>query len=143
MTHTVAVIGAGSWGTALGVHLSRVGHRVRLWGRDGALVDEMRTRRANAVYLPDVNFPESLQPEHSLSRALSDARVVVLAVPSHGLRAVLRDAVNQVSDEALVVSATKGIEETSLLRMSEVIAAEWPRVREVAVLSGPSFAAEL
>jgi glycerol-3-phosphate dehydrogenase (NAD(P)+) len=143
MTHTVAVIGAGSWGTALGVHLSRVGHRVRLWGRDGALVDEMRTRRANAVYLPDVNFPESLQPEHSLSRALSDARVVVLAVPSHGLRAVLRDAVNQVSADALVVSATKGIEETSLLRMSEVIAAEWPRVREVAVLSGPSFAAEL
>ena len=116
---------------------------MRLWGRDAALVDEMRARRANAVYLPDINFPELLHPEDSLPVALADARVVVLAVPSHGLRAVLREASAAIAPDAVVVSATKGLEEGTLLRMSEVVAAELRHVREVAVLSGPSFAAEL
>jgi glycerol-3-phosphate dehydrogenase (NAD(P)+) len=116
---------------------------VRLWGRDPGLVDEMRARRANAVYLPDVNFPPSLEPIALLSDALDGARVVVLAVPSHGLRLVLRAAAEDVEHDALVVSATKGLEESTLRRMSEVVAAEWPRIGELAVLSGPSFAAEL
>ena len=137
------MIGSGSWGTSLAVHLARVGHEVRLWGRDPALVDDMASRRANAVYLPDVNFPASLLPVASLTAALNGSRVVVVAVPSHGLRAVLHEAAAQINGDALVVSATKGIEEHSLLRMSEVIAEELPHVGEVAVLSGPSFAAEL
>jgi glycerol-3-phosphate dehydrogenase (NAD(P)+) len=139
----VAVIGSGSWGTALAVHLARVGHDVRLWGRDAALVADMRARRANAVYLPDVNFPEQLQPVDVLEAALRGSRVVVVAVPSHGVRAVLRSAAPSIRPDALVVSATKGLEETTLLRISQVIAAEVPQVSEVAVLSGPSFAAEL
>ncbi|HXG90218.1 MAG TPA: NAD(P)H-dependent glycerol-3-phosphate dehydrogenase [Vicinamibacterales bacterium] len=137
------MIGSGSWGTSLAVHLARVGHEVRLWGRDPALVDDMASRRANAVYLPGVNFPASLLPVASLTAALNGSRVVVVAVPSHGLRAVLHEAAAQINGDALVVSATKGIEEHSLLRMSEVIAQELPHVGEVAVLSGPSFAAEL
>jgi len=116
---------------------------VRLWGRDRSLVDEMTARRANAVYLPDVNFPSSLQPVSSLQDALGDARIVVLAVPSHGLRLVLRAAAGHLPANTLVVSATKGLEEHTLQRMSEVVATEWPQVEEVAVLSGPSFAAEL
>jgi glycerol-3-phosphate dehydrogenase (NAD(P)+) len=116
---------------------------VRLWGRDRSLVDEMTARRANAVYLPDVNFPSSLQPVSSLQDALGDARIVVLAVPSHGLRLVLRAAAGHLPADTLVVSATKGLEEHTLQRMSEVVATEWPQVEEVAVLSGPSFAAEL
>ncbi len=116
---------------------------MRLWGRDPSLVQEMSTRRANPVYLPDVTFPASLQPVSSLTGALNGARVVVVAVPSHGLRAVLRDAAAAVSPDALVVSATKGLEEQSLQRMSEVIAAEWAHVGELAVMSGPSFALEL
>jgi glycerol-3-phosphate dehydrogenase (NAD(P)+) len=116
---------------------------VPLWGRDPSLVDEMTERRANAVYLPDVNFPPSLQPVSSLQDALRDARMVVLAVPSHGLRPVLRAAAGHVPADTVVVSATKGLEEGSLQRMSEVVAKEWPHVEEVAVLSGPSFAAEL
>jgi len=137
------VIGAGSWGTALAVHLARLGHEVRLWGRDCSLVEDMTARRANAVYLPDISFPDSLRPVSCLTTALTAARVVVLAVPSHGLRHVLRDAASAVSPGALVVSATKGLEESTHLRMSEVITAELPRVRELAVLSGPSFAAEV
>lgn len=140
---TVAVIGAGSWGTALAIHLARVGHDVRLWGRDQALVAELACRRANAVYLPDVTFPAGLTPTGDLGAALLDASIVVIAVPTHGLRAVIRRAGDHVGSDMLVVSATKGLEEGALLRMSEVLAEEWPRVGGLAVLSGPSFAFEL
>lgn len=140
---SVAVIGAGSWGTALAVHLARVGHGVTLWGRDDALVAEMATRRANPVYLPDTPFPDALAVTAVLPEALADARFVVVAVPSHGLRQVLRQGAAHVDAQAVVLSATKGIEDGSLLRMSQVIADEWPAVGEVAVLSGPSFAKEL
>ncbi len=137
------MIGAGSWGTSLAIHLARVGHDVRLWGRDPALVEDMTARRANAVYLPDFSFPPSLKPVSSTKAALADSRFVVLAVPSHGLRQVLHNAASEISSEALVVSATKGLEETTLYRMSEVMARELPHVGEIAVVSGPSFAAEL
>jgi glycerol-3-phosphate dehydrogenase (NAD(P)+) len=139
----VAVIGSGSWGTALAIHLARLGHEVQLWARDSSLVADMRTRRANAVYLPDVNFPDSLHATDSLSGALADTRVVVVAVPSHGVRHVLQHAATHVVPNALVVSATKGLEQDTLLRMSQVMAAQLPHTREIAVLSGPSFAAEL
>ena len=116
---------------------------MQLWARDGALVADMQCRRANAVYLPDVNFPPSLTATSALDETLRDARVVLLAVPSHGLRAVLTNAAPHVVRGALVVSATKGLEEGTLLRMSQVIGKELPHAGEVAVLSGPSFAAEL
>jgi glycerol-3-phosphate dehydrogenase (NAD(P)+) len=141
--HTVCVVGAGSWGTALAVHLARIGHEVRLWARDAALVNDMVTRRANALYLPDVSFPPSVRPSNDVSDALEGSRVVILAVPSHGLRGVLRSAAQHVPHGAVVVSATKGLEEGSLLRMSEVVAQELPGVTELVALSGPSFAIEL
>jgi len=140
---SVTVVGAGSWGTALAVHLARVGHRVQLWARDAELVAEMNTRRANAVYLPDIVFPETLSATADLPTALGGAQFVVVAVPSHGLRQVLRQGAAHVDRGAVVLSATKGLEDGSLLRMSDVIRAEWHHVSEVAVLSGPSFAREL
>lgn len=140
---TVAVIGSGSWGTALAVHLGRQGHDVRLWGRDRALVADMQTRRANAVYLADVNFPPTVTAMHELPAALDGCGLVVVAVPSHGLGSVLKAASPSIAPTAIVVSATKGIEEGSLCLMSEVMRRELPDVREQAVLSGPSFAAEL
>ena len=120
-----------------------MGHDVQLWARDAALVADMQARRANAVYVPDVNFPPTLSATPALDGALRESRVVVVAVPSHGLRYVLTQAAAHVAPGALVVSATKGLEQGTLLRMSQVIAQEWPHVAEVAVLSGPSFAAEL
>jgi glycerol-3-phosphate dehydrogenase (NAD(P)+) len=122
----VAVIGSGSWGTALAVHLALVGHDVMLWARDPALAAEMTTRRANPVYLADITFPASLRCASSLDHALARAGVVVVAVPSHGVRAVARQMASRMVPGALVVSATKGIEEGSLLRMSEVLAVELP-----------------
>ena len=141
--HRVAVLGAGSWGTALAVHLARVGHDVRLWGRDPALVADMNARRANAVYLPDVRFPPALDGTANLDDALRDAALVVSAVPSHGTRDVIRRAAPSIDPGAIVVSATKGLEQDTLFRVSEIIEQELNGQREVVVLSGPSFAAEL
>jgi glycerol-3-phosphate dehydrogenase (NAD(P)+) len=140
---TVTVLGAGSWGTALAVHLGRVGHDVRLWARDPALVDDIRSRRHNAVYLPDVAFPATISVTPALDEALRDIELVVSAIPSHGCRAVMRAAEPHVHPRATIVSATKGLEADSLLRMSEVITAELGPDRPVVVLSGPSFASEV
>lgn len=139
----VTVIGSGSWGTALAVHLGHIGHDVTLWARDAVLAAEMAARCANPVYLPDITFPPSLRSTARLEDALAGAGVVVVAVPSHGVRAVARQMAPRLAPGALVVSATKGIEEGSLLRMSEVLAAELSSAGAVAVISGPSFALEL
>ncbi|RPH57860.1 MAG: NAD(P)-dependent glycerol-3-phosphate dehydrogenase [Acidobacteria bacterium] len=140
---TVAIIGAGGWGTALAVHLGRMQHDVRLWARDAGLVEEMTARRANAVYLPDVALPPSVIPVASLERALKGAELLISAVPSHGVRTVWRAARPFVPRGTAIVSATKGLETDTLLRMTEVIAQELGDRRPIAVLSGPSFAAEV
>jgi glycerol-3-phosphate dehydrogenase (NAD(P)+) len=140
---TIAVLGAGSWGTALAVHLGRLGHDVRLWARDVQVAAEISTRRANAIYLPDISLPETVVVTASIPEALSDADLVVFAVPSHGCRAVIRQAAIYLRRQATVVSATKGLEGGTLLRMSEVIAEELGPDRPVVVLSGPSFAIEV
>jgi glycerol-3-phosphate dehydrogenase (NAD(P)+) len=141
--HRAAVLGAGSWGTALAVHLGNEGHDVTLWGRDPALLDEMVTRRVNPTYLPEVRFPETLRLAVSLSDALSGACYVIVAVPSHGLRAVVRAAAPFIPRDAILVSATKGFETETLARMSEVVAEETAGKHPVVVLSGPSFAMEV
>jgi glycerol-3-phosphate dehydrogenase (NAD(P)+) len=139
----IAVLGAGSWGTALSVHLGRIGHDVQLWARDSALVDDLRARRANAIYLPDVDLPPSVSVTHALDRALAGSDLVVIAVPSHGFRAVVRAAAPRIERRAIIVSATKGLESDTFLRMSEVIADEAGSERQTVVLSGPSFAKEV
>ena len=139
----IAVLGGGAWGTALAVHLARLGRDVTLWARDGALVAEMAAVRENRTYLPGVELPATLHPTTEIERALHGAACVVSAVPSHGTRGVIRQARGLLPPGATVVSATKGLEVETLLRVSEVIEEElgggWP----IAALSGPSFAAEL
>jgi len=139
----VAVLGAGSWGTALAVHLSRVGHDVRLWARDASLVREMSERRANTVYLPDVRLPDNVALTDSMAVAVRDTELVVSAIPSHGCRAVMRRAAPHLAPGAVIVSATKGLEAHTMLRMSEVVAQEAGSTHPVVVLSGPSFAIEV
>jgi glycerol-3-phosphate dehydrogenase (NAD(P)+) len=139
----VTVIGAGSWGTALSIHLARVGHRVRLWVREPELYDEMCHRRVNMRFLPEVVLPDAVQPCTALDEALADAGLVVSVVPSHGVRTVLRAAAPFIPPGVTVVSATKGLEAETLMRMSQVCAEELGDDRPVAVLSGPSFASEV
>ena len=127
----------------MAVHLARVGHDTCLWARDAALAEDMRARRANAVYLPDILFPTGLRVTADLADAVRDAELVVAALPSHGTRDILRRAAPIIHRGATVVSATKGIEQGTLLRMSEVVEQELGGEVALAVLSGPSFAAEL
>ena len=143
MSKTVAVIGAGSWGTALAVHLAGTGHRVRLWGRDEALVAEIRRRGVNQTYLPDISLPAGIEATAQLSEACEASELVVWAVPSHGTRDVLRRAAPCIPAGVTIVSATKGLEGGSLLRISEVLKQELGAGHDVAVLSGPSFAVEV
>jgi glycerol-3-phosphate dehydrogenase (NAD(P)+) len=140
---SAAVIGAGSWGTALAVHLAGAGREVALWVREPELLDEMNARRANPTFLPDVTFPSSLRATGSFEDALAGVRFVVLAVPSHYLRGVVVRARSAVPPDAILVSATKGIEQGTWRRMTEVIAEEMPDAGAVVALSGPSFAAEV
>lgn len=135
------IFGAGSWGTALAVHLANAGHSAQLWGRDVDLVTAMRTERRNETYLPGIELPPLVEPVSDIEAA-GEARFAVFAVPSHGLRAVAKSAARVLAPGAIVISATKGLEEGSLDRMSEVLAEELPG-HPVVALSGPSFALEL
>jgi glycerol-3-phosphate dehydrogenase (NAD(P)+) len=139
----VAVLGSGSWGTALAVHLARTGRPVRLWGRDAHLVEAMSRTRTNSTYLPGVALPPGVTPGASLQDSLTGAAFVVAAVPSHGLRDVVRRAAPFLRPDVVLVSATKGLEGSTLRRMSQVMLEETGNRFPVVVLSGPSFAAEV
>ncbi len=143
MTERIAVLGAGSWGTALASHCARVGHDVRLWGRDRSLLDEITRARENCRYLPGVPLSSGITATASLEQALDGTSIVVAAVPSHGMRGVLKAASPALAGDTILVSATKGLETDSLDRMSQVIADETGAARPVVVLSGPSFASEV
>src|ERR1044071_8970033 len=99
----VTILGAGSWGTALAVHLGRVGHDVRLWARDSTLAADIAKRRANAVYLPDTRLPDSVVVSDSIAESLLDTELIVSAIPSHGCRAVMRAAAPHVSPRSTIV----------------------------------------
>jgi glycerol-3-phosphate dehydrogenase (NAD(P)+) len=137
------ILGAGSFGTALAVHLARAGHSVRLWARDPALADAISERRSNPTYLPELILPENVCATSDLDRALGGAHLVISALPSHGTRDVMTRAVPFMEPGVPIVSATKGLEEGSLLRMTELIGQIVGPSRPVAVVSGPSFAAEV
>lgn len=139
----VAILGAGSFGTALAVHMARIGHDVRLWARDPSLARDITARRANPVYLPDLTLPSSVVATSNLSEALAGCTLVVNVVPSHGTRDVIARARGVMEPGAVVVSATKGLEEGTLLRMSELIEATLGPRHAVVVISGPSFALEV
>jgi glycerol-3-phosphate dehydrogenase (NAD(P)+) len=124
------------------VHLARRGHAPVLWGRDQALVADMRARRANAVYLPDIILPDGVNVTDALDQAVPQATIVVIAVPTHGVRATLGLVSPLLDRTAIVVSATKGLEQETHYRVSEIISQELGSVR-MGVLSGPSFASEV
>jgi glycerol-3-phosphate dehydrogenase (NAD(P)+) len=138
----MAVIGAGSWGTALAIQLARAGHPVQLWGRDAAQVDSMRKARRNARYLPDAAFPKNLQVTSSLSEALNGARDALIAVPSHAFRRIVQDIAPQLESTTRIAWATKGFELGSG-KLPHQVVSEMLQSRAGAVLSGPTFAKEV
>lgn len=138
-----AVVGAGSWGTALAVHLARVGHDVPLCARDADFAARLHETRENAAYLPGVELPDGVRPTAEMKEAVAEAAMIVWAVPSHGTRATIRAVADAVRPGTIVVSATKGLERDTWTRMSQVLVEELPPECPVVVLSGPSFAQEV
>ena len=139
----VAVIGAGSWGTALAIHFARTARAVRLWGRDRALLRTLAERRQNERYLAGVPFPDSLLVEPELSAALAGARDVLVVVPSPALRAVLTTLGPLLAPAMHVAWATKGFEQDSGKLPHQVAREVLGVKRRIAVLSGPTFAREV
>jgi glycerol-3-phosphate dehydrogenase (NAD(P)+) len=143
----IAILGAGSCGTALALALthSPAPHRLSLWVHGGDVLQSLCSRRENTVYLPGIRVPEEIEPTNDLGEALAGADIVLGAMPSAHARAVYGAALAFFDPRMIFVSATKGLEHGSLLRTSEVIA-DVTRARfapRVAVLSGPSFALEV
>jgi glycerol-3-phosphate dehydrogenase (NAD(P)+) len=139
----VAVIGAGAWGTALSMVLARgLRHEVSLWAFEKEVCESIRTRRMNDLFLPGFTLPESVAVTTSLSTALDGAETVLTVMPSHHVRRLFQQMRPSLSGKPTVVSATKGIENTSNKRMTEVVA-EVAGISHLAALSGPSFAKEV
>lgn len=141
----VAVVGAGSWGTALALLLARKKYPVTLWDFNKEHITQLAIDRENKRYQPGHAFPDTLHPTGSLAETVQDAGCVVMVVPSHGYRAVYRDLYPMLQDGALVVSAVKGVEIESGMTMTQIMAEEGQTDKSVAlgVLTGPSFAAEV
>jgi glycerol-3-phosphate dehydrogenase (NAD(P)+) len=137
------VIGGGAWGTALSIHLGRIGHDVRLWIREAEVVGRMIERRDNPAYLPGVRVPDTVHPVAEIARALERADVVIGSVPAQFARGTFREIAPQLVSGTAVVVTTKGIEEKTLALPLEVAAAELGDAAPLAILSGPSFASEV
>jgi glycerol-3-phosphate dehydrogenase (NAD(P)+) len=140
----LAVVGAGSWGTAFAMIPADNGLPTVLWARREELAAAIATDHENPDYLEGVRLPDGLTATHDMEEAVGDADIVVMAVPSHAFRGVFEDVAPLLKDEAPVVSLVKGIEQESLKRMTEIVreAGDVPEDR-VAVVSGPNLAREI
>ncbi len=140
----VAVMGAGSWGTAFSIVLADAGNDVAMWARREDLCATINDRRENSDYLPGVELPRSIAATHDVEKAAHDADIVILATPSQTLRDNLVDWAPHLGEEAVLVSLMKGVELGTLKRMSEVIAEVTGAGSErIAVISGPNLAKEI
>jgi glycerol-3-phosphate dehydrogenase (NAD(P)+) len=138
----VAVIGAGSWGTTVAAITARNAGTTSLWARRPELAEQIDREHRNGAYLPDFELPESVHGTSDLEEAVHGADVVVMGVPSHGFRDVMAEAVPHLPRGVPIISLTKGVEQGTLMRMTEVIAEllpGWP----AGVLTGPNLAKEI
>ncbi|GEL08107.1 NAD(P)H-dependent glycerol-3-phosphate dehydrogenase [Salisediminibacterium halotolerans] len=145
MTRKVAVLGSGSWGTALSIVLADNGHSVHLWGRSEEQVTSINEKRKNSRYIKDVELPDGIQASTDIRTILADADYVVIVVPTKAVRDVIQSALPHLNSGALIVHASKGIEPETHLRISEMIHEELPEGHNhpIAALSGPSHAEEV
>jgi len=137
----ISVIGAGAWGTTLAAHLANKGYDTLIWAIEGDVVEEINNSHINSTYLPEVDLPLTLRATGDLKEAVSNSRFLLNVVPTQHTRSVMEQAAPHMLKDAIVISASKGIENDSYLTVSSIIRKATGRT--VAVLSGPSFAAEV
>ena len=139
----IAIIGAGSWGTALAVIAARAGHSVSLWSRNSEVVSSINERRVNLRYLTSTLIPESVTATGDIGAALHGASTVLLAAPSHAARELLSTMSSGLDEAAIIVSVSKGIEIETCKRISEIVKEVVENSHPFVCLSGPSFAKEV
>jgi len=139
----IAVLGAGSWGTALAIHLARAGHNVLLWGNEEEHIQQLVQARCNQQYLPDCIFPDLLQLTADIEEALASPAWVLLAIPSHAYRSFLQKNARLFNEQTGIAWASKGLEQGSGKLIHQVMAEELPQCHKLAVMSGPTFAKEV
>src|SRR5699024_10569385 len=142
MAERIGIIGGGSWATSLAILLSKKNYKIDLWVRDDKQSDEIKVSRENIKYLPGVVVPESVNITNDLSKALKDKNIILMAVPSHAVRETLEKGKSYIKPEQIIVNVAKGIENNTLLRLSQVVAEILPQ-NKYAILSGPSHAEEV
>lgn len=142
-SQSVAVLGAGSWGTALALLLARNGLPVYLWGHDSARMATIAHERKNSRYLPDFPFPDNIYIRSDLPELIDEVKRVLIVVPSHVFRITLEAIKPHLSADTVVLWATKGLERGSHALLSEVADEVLPESQATAVLSGPTFAEEV
>jgi glycerol-3-phosphate dehydrogenase (NAD(P)+) len=137
---TIAILGAGSWGTAVAIHLSHIGHKVLLWSHNPQQTALMANARANSRYLPDIKFPDSLIPVDDLAQCVKKADYVIIAVPSHAFSGLIAKIEKPRHGLAWI---TKGIDPASHQLLSQIVAKRFGSSFPVAMITGPSFAKEV
>jgi len=139
----IAVLGAGSWGTALALLLARNGQPTFLWGRDVQLMEELARTRSNSRFLPGIRFPDTLQISSDLHHVFAQSPDILLAVPSHGFHDTLQLIRSHISSNACVAWATKGFDPGSGHLLHHIAAGLLGDAQPIAVISGPTFAREV
>ena len=138
----ITVLGAGSWGTANAISLAKKGINIKLWTRNQELLNEINDTRVNTTYLPDITLPENIEVSSDIEFCCKDCDLIVLGVPSHGIREIVSKIKGFLSKDQVIVNLAKGIENDTYYRMSEIIEEHLPN-NPIAVLSGPNHAEEV
>src|SRR5690625_285001 len=142
MKAKIGIIGGGSWGTALGILLANKNHKVKMWVRNQGQLKEMQEKSENVRYLPEVQLPKELKLSNNIEEVLSDKDIVLLATPSHSIRQILKEYGSHIKREQIIVNVAKGIENDTLMRVSQIVQECLPDNKYV-MLSGPSHAEEV
>ncbi|HAP7475807.1 TPA: NAD(P)-dependent glycerol-3-phosphate dehydrogenase, partial [Enterococcus faecium] len=145
MKQKIAVLGPGSWGTALAQTLAENGHDVRIWGNVPEQIDEINKYHTNQHFLPDLTIPESIIGYKELAEAVDNADAILFVVPTKAIRSVAQELIGKMNTKPIIIHASKGLEQDTHKRISEVLAEEIPEEKRqaIVVLSGPSHAEEV
>ena len=140
---SIAVLGAGSWGTALAIHLARSGNAVTLWGNEPEHIEQLKLDRKNQQFLPDIKFPDTLMLNSQIKEVVADADLLLIVIPSYAFRSFLSKYSALITERHSIIWASKGLEENTAKLLHQVIAEELPQCKNQAVISGPTFAKEV